>query len=199
MEERPILSNSEKLALMNAGETTSRIMTLDGRTADDIIMEREINKFNEQVDTFAEKFEKHSANLEKFAEQVNKNVENIDIMPIGNYVLVKQFEENPFQRIVRDSKSGLILDLGGQKPEYKNTDNGQIEEEEQFIKVGVIQEVGPECKWCIPGDTIFYTKPSAVPVPFYKQNLQLVCENRVLSVVNENVSKRFEEIKNGNK
>ena len=199
MEERPILSNSEKLALMNAGETTSRIMTLDGRTADDIIMEREINKCNEQVDTFAEKFEKHSANLEKFAEQVNKNVENIDIMPIGNYVLVKQFEENPFQRIVRDSKSGLILDLGGQKPEYKNTDNGQMEEEEQFIKVGVIQEVGPECKWCIPGDTIFYTKPSAVPVPFYKQNLQLVCENRVLSVVNENVSKRFEEIKNGNK
>ena len=57
MEERPILSNNEKLALMNAGETTSRIMTLDGRTADDIIMEREINKFNEQVDTFAEKFE----------------------------------------------------------------------------------------------------------------------------------------------
>jgi hypothetical protein len=29
-----------------------------------------------------------------------------------------------------------------------DTDNGQIEEEEQFIKVGVIQEVGPECKWC---------------------------------------------------
>lgn len=196
MEDRPILSENEKLALRMAGDTTSRIMTLDGRSADDIIEERNIKNFNEQVDTFAERFEKHSANLEEYANKVNSNIENIEIMPIGNYVLCKQFEENPFQRIVRDSKSGLILDLGGQKPEYKNTDNGQIEEEEQFIKVGVIQEVGPECKWCKPGDTIFYTKPSAVPVPFYKQNLQLVCENRVLAVVNENLTERFNKNKN---
>ena len=196
MEERPILSNAEKIALMNAGETTSRITTLDGRTADDIIAERNVRKFNDQVDSFAEKFEKHSTNLEKFADEVNKNVENIEIMPIGNYLLVKLFEENPFQRIVRDSKSGLILDLGGQRPEYKNTDNGQIEEEENFIKVGVIQEIGPECKWCKSGDTIFATKPSLVPVPFYKQNLQLVCENRVLAVVNEGLTERFNKIKN---
>jgi hypothetical protein len=194
--EHPILSENEKIAMRVAGESTSRITTLDGRSAEDIIEERNVKKFNEQVDNFAEKFEKHSTNLTEFADKVNKNVENIEIMPIGNYVLCKQFDENPFQRIVRDSKSGLILDLGGMKPEYKNTDNGQIEEEEQFIKVGVIQEVGPECKWCQPGDTIFYTKPSAVPVPFYKQGLQLVCENRVLAVVNEQLSTRFEEIKN---
>lgn len=195
MEERPILSNNEKIALLNAGETTSRIMTLDGKTAEDVIEERNVNKFNEQVDQYVEKFEKHSTNLKEFAEKVNSNVENIEIMPIGNYVLVKQFEENPFQRIVRDSKSGLILDLGGQKPEYKNTDNGQIEEEEQFIKVGVIQEVGPECKWCIPGDTIMYTKPSAVPVPFYKQGLILVNETRILVTINEGLTERFNNVK----
>jgi hypothetical protein len=194
--EHPILSENEKIAMRVAGESTSRITTLDGRDAKDIIAERNVKKFNEEVDSFAEKFEKHSTNLTEFADKVNKNVENIEIMPIGNYVLCKQFDENPFQRIVRDSQSGLILDLGGMKPQYKNTDNGEIEEEEQFIKVGVIQEVGPECKWCIPGDTIFFTKPSAVPVPFYKQGLQLVCENRVLAVVNEQLSTRFEEIKN---
>ena len=193
--EHPILSENEKIAMNIAGESTSRITTLDGRTADDIIKERNTKRFNEEVDSFAEKFEKHSTNLEEFADKVNANVENIEIMPIGNYLLVKQFEENPFQRIVRDSKSGLILDMGGMKPQYKNTDNGQIEEEEQFIKVGVIQEAGPECKWCVPGDTIFYTKPSAVPVPFYKQNLQLVCENRVLAVVNENLTERFNKTK----
>lgn len=195
MEEHPILSENEKIAMNIAGESTTRVVTLDGRTADDIIKERNTKKFNQEVDSFAEKFEQHSTNLKEFAEKVNNNVENIEIMPIGNYVLCKQFEENPFQRIVRDSKSGLILDMGGMKPQYKNTDNGQIEEEEQFIKVGVIQEVGPECKWCRPDDTIFYTKPSAVPVPFYKQNLQLVCENRVLAVVNENLTERFR--KNG--
>ena len=37
MEDRPILSESEKLAYANMGESTSRIMTLDGKTADDVI------------------------------------------------------------------------------------------------------------------------------------------------------------------
>ena len=196
MEERPILSENEKLALRMAGDSTSRIMTLDGRTSDDIIEERNVKNFNKQVDNYVEQLNEHSKNLEDYSKKIAENIEEIEIMPIGNYVLVKQFDENPFQRIVKDSKSGLILDLGGQKPQYKNTDNGEIEEEEQFIKVGVIQEVGPECKWCEPTDTVFYTKNSAVPVPFYKQGLILVNETRILSVVNEGLTNRFKK-KNG--
>ena len=195
MEERPILTENEKLAYRLAGDTTTRVMTLDGKTADDVIEERNINKFNEQVDAYKAKLDEHSAKLEEYTNKIAENVENIEIMPIGNYILVKEFEENPFQRIVKDSKSGLILDLGGQKPQYKNTDNGQIEEEESFIKVGVIQEVGPECKWCKPTDAVMYTVPSRVPVPFYKQGLILVNETRVLVTINENLTKRFEEIK----
>jgi len=194
--EHPILSENEKIAMQVAGESTSRVMTLDGTTADDIIEQRNVKNFNEEVDKFTEKIDKQFTNVKEFAKKVNENMANIEIMPIGNYVLVKQFEENPFQRIVRDSKSGLILDMGGMAPQYKNTDNGEIEEEENVIKVGVIQEVGPETKWCQPDDTIFFTKNSAVPVPFYKQNLQLVCENRVLAVVNENLTERFKNIKN---
>jgi hypothetical protein len=194
--EHPILSENEKIAMNVAGESTSRIMTLDGTTADDVIEQRNVKNFNEEVDKFTEKIDKQFTNVKEFAKKVNENMANIEIMPIGNYVLVKQFEDNPFQRIVRDSKSGLILDMGGMAPQYKNTDNGEIEEEENIIKVGVIQEVGPETKWCQPDDTIFFTKNSAVPVPFYKQNLQLVCENRVLAVVNENLTERFKNIKN---
>ncbi len=194
MEQRAILSENEKIALATGGESTSRIMTLDGKTADDVIRERNINKFNDQVDKYVSQLDEHAAKLEEHTKRIADNIENIEIMPIGNYVLVKQFDENPFQRIVR-SDSGLILDLGGQRPQYKNTDNGEIEEEESFIKVGVIQEVGPECKWCLPGDTVMYTKPSAVPVPFYKQGLILVNETRVLVTINENLTKRFNELK----
>lgn len=194
MEQRAILSENEKIALATGGESMSRIMTLDGKTADDVIRERNINKFNDQVDKYVSQLDEHAAKLEEHTKRIADNIENIEIMPIGNYVLVKQFDENPFQRIVR-SDSGLILDLGGQRPQYKNTDNGEIEEEESFIKVGVIQEVGPECKWCLPGDTVMYTKPSAVPVPFYKQGLILVNETRVLVTINENLTKRFNELK----
>lgn len=193
MEERPILSQNEKLAMNVAGETTTRIMAMDGTTADDIIKQRNIEKFNNQVDQYVEKFEKHSTNLEEFADRINKNVENIEIMPIGTYLLVKPFTENPFQRIVRDSKSGLIIDLGGQAPEYKNTDNGQYEEEESFIKVGVVQECGPECRYCKPGDTIMYSKPQEVPVPFYKQGLVITNEARIIVVINEGLSERFKK------
>ena len=181
----------EKLAMDLAGESTTRIMALDGTTAADVVEKRTIEKFNQQVDNWTEKFEKHSTNIEEFANQINSNVENIEIMPLGNYILVKQFDENPFQRIVRDSKSGLIIDTGGFAPEYKNTDNGHIEEEESFILVGVVQEVGPECKYLKPGDAVFYPKPACVPVPFYKQHLIQVNETRVLAVVNENLTERF--------
>lgn len=181
----------EKLAMDLSGESTTRITALDGTTLEDVVEKRNTEKFNEQVDKWSERFEEHSTNLKDFAEKMNNGTETIEIMPIGNYILVKPFNENPFQRIVRDSKSGLILDVGGFAPEYKNTDNGQIEEEEQFIKVGVIQEKGPECKWCLPGDTVFYTKVSSVPVPFYKQGLELINETRVLAVVNEKLTERF--------
>lgn len=195
MKDKPILTENERVAMKIAGESTTRIMDMAGNTADDVIAERNINKFNSQVDRYVESFEKHSTNLKDFAEKINENVQNIEIMPIGNYLLVKTFSENPFQRIVRDSKSGLILDLGGQKPEYKNTDNGQIEEEEQFIHVAVVQEVGPDCKYIKPGDTIMFTKVSEVPVPFYKQGLSLVNETRVLVVINEKLTERFENLK----
>ena len=195
MEQRTILTDNEKLALKMAGDTTSRIMTLDGKTAEDVIEERNIKNFNEQVDQYVEKFNEHSTKLEEYSKNLSENVDKIEIMPIYNNMLIKEFAENPFQRIVKDSSSGLILDLGGQRPQYKNTDNGQIEEEEQFIHVGVIQEVGPDCKYCKPSDTVFYTKPSAVPVPFYKQGLVLVNENRIMAIVNEGLTERMNNIK----
>ena len=188
----------EKLAMDLSGENTTRIVALDGTTAEDVINKRKTEKFNDMVDAYTEKFEKRSADLQEFAEKINENVNNIEIMPLGSYVLVKQFEENPFQRIVRDSKSGLIIDTGGLAPQYKNTDNGEIEEEEQFIKVGVVQEVGPECRYLQSGDAVFYSKPSAIPVPFYKQKLIQVNETRVLAVVNDSLTERFNKIKEDN-
>ena len=189
----PILSPNEKVAMNIADESVSPVMLMDGTTADDVIRERKINKHNDMVDKYVEKLNEHSAKVEDYAEQIAENIEKIEIMPINNYVLVKQFEENPFQRVVK--QGNIITDIGGLHPQYKNTDNGQIEEEEQFIKVGVIQEVGPECKWCKEGDIVFATKPSLVPLPFFKQNLYYLCETRVMAIVNEGLTERFKNAK----
>lgn len=196
MEQRPILSENEKIALMNAGESTSRIMTLDGKTAQDVIEERNVKEFNKQVDMYKEKLDERSKNLDEYAETIAKNIETIEIMPIGNYILAREFGENPFQRIVK--QGNLIVDLGGQKPIFKNTDSGETQEEEQFIRTLIVVEVGPECKYIKPNDIIFTTKPSLVPVPFYKQNLQVVNETRVLTVINEGLKERFNNVQKKN-
>lgn len=189
---KPLLTENEKIALVmnNAGDGQGLIMDMSGKTADEVMKDEMVNKFNDQVDMYVEKFNEHSKNLEKYVDNISKNVEEIEIMPLGNYILVKEFEQNPFQRIVRDS-SGLITDLGGMKPIFKNTDNGEIEEEELFIKVGVVQETGPECKYLQIGDTVFYSQPASIVVPFYKQGLVQICENRIIAVVNKGLSKRF--------
>ena len=83
---------SKKIAYDLAGESTTRIMALDGTTAEDVIRQRNTSKFNEQVDKWNEKFEKHSTNISEFADNINNNIENVEIMPIGNYILVKQFD-----------------------------------------------------------------------------------------------------------
>ena len=194
--ENVLMTENEKLAnaLHNAEGKEGIVVDMAGTTNEELIRQKNVKEFNEVVDQYVEKFNERSTKLQEYTNKIAENVDKIEIMPIGNYVLVKQFDENPFQRIVKND-SGLITDLGGYKPTYKNTDNGQWEEEESFILVGVVQEVGPECKFLQPGDTIMYSKPSAVPVPFYRQGLVLVNETRALVTINEGLTERFKNYK----
>lgn len=195
--ENVLMSEKEKLAnaLQNAAGKEGIVVDMRGTTNEDLIRQQNVKQFNEVVDQYVEKFNERSTKLEEYSKKIAENADKIEIMPIGNYVLVKQFDENPFQRIVKN-ETGLITDLGGYKPTYKNTDNGQWEEEESFVLVGVVQECGCECKFLQPGDTIMFTKPSAVPVPFYRQGLVLVNETRALVTINEGLTERFENYKN---
>lgn len=186
-----LLSEKEQLAIRETSGD-NLIIDMSGKTAKDVERDVRIKDFNKEVDFYAEKFQSHVQQLVENTKKIAENIENIEIMPIGNYVLVHQFESNPFQKITREGS--IITDLGGMKPIYKNTDNGEWEQEKEFIKVGVIQDVGPDCKWCKPGDTVMYTEPSAVPVPFYKQGLILVNETRVLVVINEGLTERFKKL-----
>lgn len=194
--ENVLMTENEKLAnaLHNAAGKEGIIVDMAGTTNEELARQKNIKEFNEVVDQYVEKLNERSTKLEEYSKQIAENAEKIEIMPISNYVLVKQFDENPFQRIVRN-ESGLITDLGGYKPTYKNTDNGEWEEEDSFILVGVVQEIGPDCKFLQPGDTIMYSKPSAVPVPFYRQGLVLVNETRALVTINEGLTERFKNYK----
>ena len=167
----------------------------DEPTVEEMINKQKAEKFNTQVEDYIEKFDKHSELLKQYTESIKNNMNSVEIKPMFSRVLVKPFEQNPFQQIKIDKKSGLIIDMGGMTPTYKSNDSGEWEEEKQFIVTGTVIDVGPECKYLAEGDVIFYRVDTAVPVPFFKQGLVSISENQIISVVNEGLTERFNKVK----
>ena len=155
--------------------------------------QKEVNTFNEQVDSYLDKFEKHSQELEQYAKNLSNDLNGLEVMPLYGYVLIEPFRQNPFQRL-NVTESGFITDLGGAAPEYKSEEDGQIHEEQQFIKVGTVIETGHRCEFIKPGDIVMYPVPAEVPVPFYKFGWVAVQENRILCIINSELTKRREEL-----
>ena len=195
--ERMELNSNEKLALnVNGMEGTGKHFVVNGETADVTLAREKQVKFNNKVDEYVEKFDNHAKALEEYSKKVAETINGLEIMPMFGYVLIQPFEKNPFQQI-KITESGIITDLGGMTPQYKSNETGEIEEEQQFIKVGSVVEVGHKCEFIKPGDVVFYTIASETMVPFFKQGFVVVNENRILAVVNESLTERRDKIRNG--
>ena len=168
-------------------------IVVNGQRADIILANEKKAKFNTQVDEYIDKFEKHNKALEDYAKEISKDINGLEILPMGSYALIKPFDENPFQKVTVES--GIITDLGGFTPQYKSEEDGQIHECEQFIKVGTVIETGYKCEFLKEGDVVFYTKASEVIVPFFKQGFVVVNESRIMAIVNEKLTERRNNIK----
>lgn len=196
--ERTELSSNEKIAMMTTGmEGNGQHFVVNDESADQAIIRQKQSKFNDAVDNYVDKFEKHNQALNDYAKTLSEDINGLEIMPMFAYALIKPFEQNPFQQI-KISEGGLITDLGGFTPQYKSNETGQIEEEEQYIKVGTVIEVGHKCEFLKPGDVVFYTIASECMVPFFKQGFVVVNENRIMAVVNEKLTERRDNLRNGN-
>lgn len=188
-------NSSEKFARTIVGTDTEAVWSVDGVTAADLRKTEDTNKFNDQVDAFTDKFAKHLDDLNSFAEELSENMAGLEIMPVYGYCLIEPFKKNPFQKIEVDKKSGLITDLGGMAIEYKSEEDGQVHEEDPFIKVGTVVEVGHTCEFIKPGDIVMYPTPSEVVVPFYNFGFRIVNEQRIIAVINDKLTERKNNIK----
>ena len=196
MEMRTELNGKEKLAqVVNGMESTGTPIVVNGKSADIILAEEKKGRFNTKVDEYVDKFEKHNKALERYAEELSKDINGLEILPMGSYALIKPFESNPFQRV--KVESGIITDLGGYTPTYKSHEDGQIHEEEQFIHVGTVIDTGWKCEFLKAGDVVFYTTASEAMVPFFKQGFVVVAESRIMAVVNEKLTERKNRLIHG--
>ena len=195
--ERMELNSHEKLALnVNGMEGNGKHFVINGVSAEETLIKEKQAKFNNTVDGYIEKFDNHAKTLEEYASKISETINGLEILPMMNYVLIQPFEKNPFQQI-KISDSGIITDLGGMTPEVKSNETGQLEEEQQFIKVGSVIETGHKCEFLKPGDIVFYTIASEVMVPFFRQGFVVVNENRIMAVVNEGLTQRKWNVQNG--
>ena len=171
-------------------ESGAEIYDMSGNSMAKIVARE---KFNDSVDQMIEKLDKHENLLKKYHEELVSDMNQLEICPVYDNILIKQYDTNPFQQIKRDEKSGLIIDTAGLRPIYKAKEDGQWHEEEEIIKVGVVIEAGPDCKYIKNGDVVFYLKNSALPIPFYKLGFYKINEHNVQAVVNSDLTKRFKE------
>ena len=139
--------SNENVARMISGMDSGEHFNLGTREAE--------NTFNEQVDNYLDKFEKHSQDLENYAKNLSEDLNGLEVMPLYGYVLIEPFRQNPFQKL-KVSESGFIMDNGGRASEYKSEEDGEIHEEQQFIKVGTVIETGHKCEFIQPGDIVMY-------------------------------------------
>ena len=159
---------------------------------EDMVAKQKAAKFNQEVGDYMERIDKHADILKQYTESIKKNLNNVEIKPMLTRVLIKPFEINPFQQI--KVKNGIIVDTGGLEPEAFSNDSGQWELKQSSIGVGTVFDVGSECKYLQEGDAVYYQKAAAVPVPFFGQGLFTVAESQIIAVVNEDLTKRFNNI-----
>lgn len=189
------LNSNEEMALAITGmEGMGEHFSIND--SDELLMSEKQERFNDAVDTYVDKFDKHRQELENYAKTISEDINGLEIMPMYSYVLIQPFSKNPFQQ-VKISDGGIITDLGGMSPTYKSNETGEYEESEQYIKVGTVIETGHKCEFIKAGDIVMYTIASECPVPFFRQGFVAVAEQRILAVINEKLTERKENLKNG--
>ena len=174
-------------------ETGGKNFAVDKQNLDELAKAEAINKFNEQVDEYTERFDKYNKVIEEESIRLTDEFSKLEIKPFGQYVLIKPFSQNPFQRIKKEGN--IITDLGGLAPIIKSNETGEFEEEESYIRVGTVVEVGPDVRYLEIGDTVMWTVPTELPIPFYKQGLVSVFEQNIKCIINVGLEDRFNRIK----
>lgn len=126
------------------------------------------------------------------AKEVTEKMQSMEIMPCGSYILVRPYSKNPYEKIEVTGSGLIIPEVDGV---FKNPDTGEDDVKENFSCQGTVLEVGPLVKWIKEGDDVFYRRAQAVPIPFFRQGLEVVPETCIQCVVNEGVKARWESLK----
>ena len=193
MSERIFLTENEKIAQEAMGFNDHVKFNMQENNIDNILSKEKANKFNSQVDAYNEVLEENNNKTQQAKDELQYDINKAELKPMCSRIIVKPLAHNPFQKV--EVKGSIIVDAGGYTPHAEcNPVSGQYEEQKEFIVTGCVIEVGPETKYLKEGDVVYYRRDTVVPVPFFKWGLVSLAENQVIAVVNEGLTKRFNNV-----
>ena len=137
------------------------------------------------------------AQIEEQIREATKNkerAETLEIAPLGAYILVKLYDQNPYDTL-KVSDSGLIL------PSFEgrvfDKESGTEKTLDKVTEIAHVIEVGPDVTYVREGDDIMFRAGGQSPIPFLRQGFWVIHQNNVLVTINEGLQARFAEIKEG--
>lgn len=179
------MKDNGKMDMMFGGDSYS---FANAKGLDELTKEVAVEMHNKAIDAYTEGLERRLKDDLKRADEITEKMKSMEIMPSGMYILCKPYAKNPYQKI-EVTTGGIIV------PEYtgafKNPDTGEEDTEEQLTVVANVLEVGPLVKYVKSGDDIYYRKHQGVPVPFFRQGLEVVAETQVQVIINSGLKERF--------
>lgn len=121
----------------------------------------------------------------KKQEEINAKIQRLELMPLGNKVIILPYPENPYKKVM---EGNIIVEYTGS---FLNPDSGEQDKLKEFVACAQVIEIGPECKYLKPGDDVYYLPNTAFPVPFMSLGYKLTTEPQILCVLNESLKERF--------
>jgi len=122
--------------------------------------------------------------------ELETKLATLEIMPVGNRIIVLPYPHNPYKQQI--TEGGILIDYEGQ---FLNPDTGTQSKLQPVTTCGKVIEAGPDCLYVKNGDDVFFPTQSTLPLPFFNMGYLQTSEPQILAVINEGLTKRFEELK----
>ncbi len=163
-------------------------MTTDGMQSTGIHFMNANNKQKHEIDAEAVKNALKRAEQEQIAyvdrllekDKDCKPFENRTLVPVGNRVIVKPYEKNPYRVPLQQSTSGLILGDFETSATFKSNETGEQEAAQRGIWCCEVIATGSECKTVVVGEDVYINFTMAAPVPFGGKGYYSINESNIM-------------------
>ena len=119
--------------------------------------------------------------------EINKKLETLELIPIGNKIILLPYPKNPYRKVVSGQ---IIVDFDGS---FLNPDSGESDKLKELVGCAKVIEVGPEVKWTKEGDDVYYDTRTVYPMPFMSLGYVETSEPSLLAIMNEGLKERLKK------